>query len=62
MEAPLAGFLFFWGSNMFTRTHVLTIVMLAVGALLGDAAVAKAQAPGKTPNILVIFGDDIGIP
>ena len=34
---------------------------LALAAMLGLPAPAHAQAPAKTPNILVIFGDDIGV-
>ncbi len=33
---------------------------LAVVALLAPVAPVQAQAPAKKPNILVIFGDDIG--
>ena len=35
---------------------------LAVAALAWAVAPAAAQTTGKKPNILVIFGDDIGIP
>ena len=45
---------------------VLTVLALAGASLLLGPAAARAQspapAPGKKPNILVIFGDDIGIP
>jgi hypothetical protein len=34
---------------------------LAIASLLGAAMPAHAQAPAKKPNILIIFGDDIGI-
>src|SRR5262245_8466575 len=36
------------------------LILVAVVALLG--AIAPASAADKKPNILVIFGDDIGIP
>ncbi len=40
----------------------LMITALAVaGVGLGAAAPALAQVPAKKPNILVIWGDDIGI-
>ena len=44
------------------RVSKVNIVGLAVllAALLGLALPARAQAPAKKPNILVIFGDDIG--
>jgi arylsulfatase len=58
---------------MLTRTRVQTIMVLAAGALLGHLAgswehktaaqtknAKAAPARGKKPNILVIFGDDIG--
>ncbi len=42
------------------------LVVAGVGVLIGVLALgltglpAAAQAPGKKPNILVIFGDDVG--
>jgi len=44
------------------REHVLRSVMMAFTllGLLGGPAQALAQAQPKKPNILVIFGDDIG--
>ncbi len=39
----------------------LTLATLAISGFLGiSGRTAKAQAPAKKPNILVIFGDDIG--
>jgi hypothetical protein len=38
-----------------------TAVLIAIAAVLGGGTPAGAQAPAKKPNILVIFGDDIGI-
>ncbi len=36
------------------------VAMLVAGALCASLAPAEAQAPAKKPNILVIWGDDIG--
>jgi len=42
--------------------QISKIVLAAMLAVLGtSAAPARAQAPAKKPNILVIWGDDIGI-
>ena len=41
-----------------TRTHAVSATTAL--ALLALVATAAAQAPAKKPNILVIFGDDIG--
>ncbi len=47
------------------RTQRLTRVLIAsaigLAALVGASAPASAQAPAKNPNILVIFGDDVGV-
>ena len=43
--------------NMLSRTAIATAVGIAYTALLGPAS---AQAQQSRPNILVIFGDDIG--
>ena len=48
---------------MMTRITLPTLhlaLALALAALLGSPVPAHAQAPSK-PNILVIFGDDIGV-
>ena len=41
-----------------TRTHAVSATTAL--ALLALVATAAAQAPAKKPNIVVIFGDDIG--
>jgi hypothetical protein len=41
-------------SSLFATTVLTAFV-------LGCASVVYAQAPDKKPNILVIFGDDIGV-
>jgi hypothetical protein len=41
-----------------TRAGIATLAIL--GAVAASTP-ASAQAPGKKPNILVIFGDDIGV-
>jgi arylsulfatase A-like enzyme len=38
----------------------LTKIALAVGVACGAAAPAQAQAASSPPNILIIWGDDIG--
>jgi len=38
---------------------MVALAMLGIG--LGAAAPAQAQTPAKTPHILFIMGDDIGI-
>src|SRR5262245_25725328 len=45
------------------RVSKRTLVALAaiITALLASLAPAQAQAPARKPNILVIFGDDIGV-
>ena len=35
-------------------------VTLAIGLAIGAATAALAQSPTKKPNILVLWGDDIG--
>jgi len=43
------------------RSRTITVVAVAVlAALTAIVAPAQAQAPGKKPNILVIWGDDVG--
>ncbi len=45
----------------FSRTaHAARIFAVAFVAVAASAVSASAQAPGKKPNILVIFGDDVG--
>jgi arylsulfatase len=39
---------------------LLVAVVACAYMLLGHASPAQAQASGKKPNILVIWGDDIG--
>jgi len=46
---------------MFRQMRLLIVTAIAFAALLGLAGPAAAQAPAKKPNILVIFGDDIGV-
>jgi arylsulfatase len=48
--------------NVRTRDRLVVWITMAVTALLALVTPAHAQAPAKKPNILVIFGDDIGIP
>jgi arylsulfatase A-like enzyme len=51
------------GGNLVARIpHALRSFLTGVAALLAAAVPAAAQqaAPAKKPNILVIFGDDIG--
>ena len=38
----------------------MLLALLALGLVLASAGPATAQAPAKQPNILVIWGDDIG--
>ena len=40
--------------------HTLRLAQFTAIALVAAAATVSAQTPGKKPNILVIFGDDIG--
>src|SRR5690242_13211245 len=50
---------------LFAGTALATIGALAAGRSVEQAQAqqaAPAPTPGKKPNILVIFGDDIGIP
>ncbi len=45
-------------SRAFSR--LIAAAVVTVGALLGVVDSSYAQAPASRPNILVIFGDDIG--
>jgi arylsulfatase A-like enzyme len=45
-----------WFRNMLRFTAQFTAL-----ALVASAVTVSAQTPGKKPNILVIFGDDIGV-
>ncbi len=45
---------------MSRQMRLLIATAIAIAAVLGLAGPAGAQAPAKKPNILVIFGDDIG--
>src|SRR5262245_59636111 len=47
------------GSQRSDMKRVLSAV-LSVGGLLALCGSVEAQTPGKKPNILVIWGDDIG--
>src|SRR5262245_29183477 len=38
----------------------ITRILLAAVALVAASGLAEAQAPAKKPNILVMWGDDIG--
>jgi hypothetical protein len=43
------------------RLKLFTLALLGIQAQAADPSPNKAPAgPGKKPNILVIFGDDIG--
>ena len=43
-----------------TRTHLVVAVCAALGASFQPSAPAHAQA-GKRPNVLIIWGDDVGM-
>ena len=44
------------------KLEFLTTGLLVAAALAGPAAIAQAQAQAQKPNILIIMGDDIGVP
>jgi hypothetical protein len=50
---------------MMKRKTVLSVVLAAATAIAGllsvPPALAQSQTAQKPPNILVIFGDDVGI-
>ena len=50
------------GSSSLVATATLTSQALAQAQKAAPAAAPAAPAAGRKPNILVIFGDDIGIP
>jgi len=41
--------------------HIIATLIAATALALGLASTALAQTPARKPNILVIWGDDIGI-
>jgi arylsulfatase len=51
-----------WGlSPTNCNEHTLRLARIAAAMLLAAAATVPAAAADKKPNILVIFGDDMGI-
>jgi arylsulfatase len=48
------------GSNPMTRLRFASCVMAAAMSAATPAAAQQAAAPAKAPNILVIWGDDVG--